>query len=91
MEPPLSFAVPGFFSEQLSKHQVRGGTFRQTMSMAAVCAGDVIRLSQRFADTHGNGFFANVKMSEARHERACVEIVDFSFKNANRQHLPVHS
>ncbi len=58
--------------------------------MAAMCAGDVIVGVQRFADPHGDGFLTYIKVREARHQRASVQIVHLFFEQPDHQHAPVH-
>src|SRR5271166_287037 len=59
------------------------------MSVAAMGAGDVVVDAQGFANAHGHGFFAAVKMRQSRHECAGVELVDLLFKQADADHLAV--
>src|ERR1022692_1227994 len=61
------------------------------MSMTAMCARDVIGALERFTHAHRDRFFANVKMSQPRHERARVELVYLPFEQPDREHLPVHA
>ena len=61
------------------------------MAVAAVGAGDVIVLAQRFADTDGNRFFADVEMREPGHLGAEIKLVDLFFEQPNLQHLAVEA
>ena len=63
----LAFAVPGLLAQQFGEHLIRGSAFRQTMSMTAMSAGDVVGALERFAHAYGDGFFANVKVGQAGH------------------------
>ena len=58
--------------------------------MPAMRARDVIIGRQRLADAHGNRFFTDIKMSETRHKRARIEVVDLLFKEPDHEHPPVH-
>ena len=60
------------------------------MAVTAVRAGDVVVVPQRLADADGDGFFADIQVREARHQRAGVQIVHLLLEQANHQHLPVH-
>src|SRR6266852_1443753 len=86
----LALAVPGFFPQQFGEHSVGGGAFRQTMSMAAMRAGDVVGPMQRLADPDRDGYFPNIKVGKTRHQGAGVEFVDLGFKQTDSQHLAVH-
>ena len=82
-------AVAGFFTEQLSEHFVERCAFGNAMAMAAVGAGDVIVLAQRFADADGDGFFANVEVGEPRHLGAEIELIDLFFEQPDLEHLAI--
>src|SRR5713101_6280609 len=58
----FALAVPGLLAQQFGEHLIRGGALRQTMSMAAMCAGDVVGAFQRLAHTDRDCLFADVKM-----------------------------
>src|SRR5579864_4562374 len=60
------------------------------MSVPAMRAGDVVVFVQRFANSHGHRFFANVQMRQSRHQRARIEFVDLLFKQPDHHHPPVH-
>src|SRR5580658_10089427 len=84
-------AVSGFFSQQFGNHQFRGGAFGEAVAMAAMRAGYVVVRAKRFANAHGNGFFADVKMRQAWHQRACVQFIHIFFKQTDGHHLTVHA
>src|SRR5260370_4215172 len=71
----LAAAVAGLFAEQFGKHAIGLRALGEAMTMAAMRAGDVVIGPQRFADSHGDGLFTFVKVGEAGHKRAKVEIV----------------
>ena len=54
-------------------------------------ARDVVVWPECFADANGHGFFADIKVCQARHQRARVQVVDPLFEQANGRHLPVHA
>ena len=72
MRAALALAVAGFLAEQLGEHAVERRALRQAMPVAAMRAGDVIVGAQRFAHAHGDGFFADVQVRQAGHQRARV-------------------
>ena len=86
----LAFAIAHFLAEQFGEHQVHRRAFRQAMAVAAMRAGDVIVRAQRLANAHGDGFLTDIKMSQAGHQRAGVQIVDLLFEQADHHHAPVH-
>src|SRR5689334_21856498 len=61
------------------------------MTVAAVGAGDVVVGAERFANSHGHGFFAFVEMSEAGHKGAQVEIVGVLLEFADGIHAAIHA
>ncbi len=73
-------AISGFFAEQLGEHSVQRCAFSDAMTVAAVRAGDVIVLPQRFADTDGHRFFTNIKMRQPRHLGAEIKLIDLFFE-----------
>src|SRR5882757_5985944 len=82
-------AIARFLAQKFRKHAVRRRTFRQAMPVAAVRAGDVIRILQRLADSHGNRFLADVQVSQPRHQRAGIEFIHLLFEQPDAHHLPV--
>src|SRR5258707_11490261 len=44
----FALAVPGLLAQQFGEHLIRGSAFRQTMSMTAMRAGDVVGALERF-------------------------------------------
>src|SRR5580658_6701887 len=84
-------AVSSLFSQQFGKHQLRRGAFGEAVAMAAMRAGHVVVRAKRFANTDGNRFFADVKMRQARHQRACVQFIYVFFKQTDGHHLTVHA
>ena len=87
----FSAAVSGFFSQQFGKHQFRRGAFGEAVAMAAMRAGDVVIGAQRFANSDRDRFFADVKVRQARHQRARVQFIYIFFKQTDRHHLAVHA
>src|SRR5262245_9791876 len=61
------------------------------MPVTAMRAGDVIVRPQRFAHAHGHGLFAYIKVRQAGHQSARVEIVHLLFEQPDRHHPPVHA
>ena len=53
-------------------------------------AGDVVVAAERLADADGDGFLADVKVRQARHHRARVQIVHLLLEGADLGHLAVH-
>src|SRR5207245_4134213 len=58
----FALAVPGLLTEQFGEHLIWGSAFRQTMSMSAMGAGDVVCALERFAHAHCDRLLADVKM-----------------------------
>src|SRR5258707_4022521 len=87
---PFALAVPGLLAQQFGEHLIWGSAFRQTMSMTAIRAGDVVGALERFAYTHRDRFLTYVKMCQAGHQRPRVKFVDLGFKLSDGDHLPVH-
>ena len=87
----LAFAIAGFLAQQLGEHAVDCAPFGQAMPVAAMRAGDVIVRAQRFANAHGDRFLADIKVGEARHQGARVEIVDLLLEQADHHHAAVHA
>src|ERR1700694_2958511 len=87
----LALAVPSLLAQQFGEHLIWRSAFRQTMSMAAMCPGDVVGPFERFAHTHGNRFFADIKMSQPGHQRARVQLIHLRFELADGNHLPIHA
>ena len=86
----FALAVAGFFAQQFGEHSIGGGAFRQTMSMAAMRAGDVVGALQSLAHANRDRFFADIKVGQTRHQRARIKLVNLRFKLADGNHLPVH-
>src|SRR6266478_7714177 len=86
----FALAVPGLLAQQLGEHLIWGSTFRQTMSMTAMGAGDIVGALERFAYAHSDRLLTDVKMRQAGHQRPRVKVVDPGFKLADGNHLPVH-
>src|ERR1700678_3864567 len=82
-------AITGFLTQQLGEHSIGRRALGQAMSVAAVCAGDVIIDAQRFADAHRHGFFAAVKVRQTGHESPRVKFVHLLFKQANAYQFAV--
>src|SRR5579862_1683205 len=87
--PALSPTVASFFAQQLGEHAIRRSAFRQTVSMATMCTGDVVVDAQRLANAHGDGLFSAVEMRQSGHKRTRIEFVHLLFKQANSHHLAV--
>src|ERR1019366_2528726 len=86
----FAFAVPGFFTEQFGKHAVGRGALGETVSVAAMRAGDVVVFVQHGTDADRNRFFADVEMGEPRHESAGIDVVHMFFEKADRHHVVEH-
>ena len=86
----FSFAVAGFFPEQLSKHFVERRSFGETVSVAPMSTRDVIVWLERFTDTNGNRFLTYIKVGEAGHERAGIEVINLLFEEPDHDHAPIH-
>src|SRR5277367_5731144 len=54
-------------------------------------AGDVIIGTQCLTKSHGDRFLSDVKVRQARHQRACVQLIYIFFEQADGHHLPVHA
>src|SRR5580700_10418532 len=78
----FALAVPGLLTQQFGEHSFRGGAFRQTMSVTAMSARNVVGLLKRFAYAHCDRFFSDVEVRQARHQRARVKFVDLRFELA---------
>src|SRR4029077_3906241 len=87
----LAPAVAGFFAQKLRKHPVWRRPLGQAMTVPTVRAGDVVVRAQRFANTYGHRFLANVKMGQAGHQGPGVQIVHALLEQPDRQHLPVET
>ena len=61
------------------------------MAVAAMRAGDVVIAAQRFAHAHGDGFFTDIQMRQARHQRPRVQLIYIFFEQTNRHHLAIHA
>src|SRR5579872_2708443 len=53
-------------------------------------AGDVIVAPKRLANSYRDGFFADIKVGQPRHQRARVQFVDLLLEEADRYHLSIH-
>ena len=87
----FAFAIAGFFAEQLGEHPVQRCAFGQAMAVAAMGAGDVIVGTKRFANTDGDCFLTYIKVGEAGHQGARVEVVHLLFEQTNHDHAAVHA
>src|ERR1700678_2800730 len=87
----LSAAVSSFFSQQFRKHQLRRRALGEAVTVAAMRTGDVIIGAQCFANSHGDRFLSDVKVRQARHQRARVQFIHIFFEQADGRHLPVHA
>src|SRR5579859_2438218 len=85
----LAPAISRFLPQKLGKHSIRRRALRQAMSVSPVRARDIIGILQRLANPHRNRFFADVKVRQARHERACIKLIHLLFKQPNAHHLSV--
>src|SRR6266446_6912637 len=86
----FALAVPGLLAQQFGEHLIRGSAFRQTMSMTAMRAGDVVSSLERFTYAHSNRLLTDVKMRQSGHQRPRVKLIDLRFELADGDHLPVH-
>src|SRR5208337_2467706 len=76
----FALAVPGLLAQQFSEHSIGGGAFRQTMSMTAMRAGNVVGALKSFAYAHGDRLFTDIKVRQAGHQCPRVKFVDLRFK-----------
>src|SRR5262245_5061821 len=86
----LAAAVAGFLAEQLGEHPGHRRTLGQAVAVAAMRARDEVVALQRLADSDGYALLAYIKVGEARHLGALVELVDLLFEGADLRHLAVH-
>jgi hypothetical protein len=86
----LAAAVALLLAEELAEHTVDRRALRQAVAVTAVGARDVVVAAKRLADADGDGFLADVEMSEPWHLRASVELVDALLEGADPLHLLVH-
>src|SRR6202521_2920061 len=86
----FALAVPGLLAQQFGAHLIRGSAFRQTMSMTAMRAGDVVGALERLTHAHSDRLLTDVKMRQAGHQCPRVKFVDLGFKLSDGNHLPVH-
>src|ERR1700722_3158239 len=86
----LALAIAGLLAQQLGKHAVGRGPFCQAVSVATMSAGDVVFTPQRLTNSHCDGFFADIKVGQSGHQRACVQFVDLLLEQPDRYHPPVH-
>src|SRR5271166_455267 len=63
----FAFAVPGLLAQQFGEHSIGGSAFRQTMSMTAMRAGDVVGAMERFTYSDRDRLFTDVEMCQAGH------------------------
>src|SRR3977135_2377195 len=68
----FALAVPGLLAQQFGEHLIGGGAFRQTMSMTAMRASDVVGALERFTYAHSNRLLTDVKMRQSGHQRPRV-------------------
>jgi hypothetical protein len=61
------------------------------MAMAAMGAGNVVVVSQRFTDPYSHGFLPYIQVSQTWHASAGVQFVHLLFKHPNAEHLKVES
>src|SRR5437588_9564274 len=61
------------------------------MSVAAMCAGDVVFPEERFTNPHRHRFLYYVEMSQARNQGSSIEVVHMLLEHSNADHVPVHS
>src|SRR5208282_4674008 len=87
----FALAVSGLLAQQFGKHSIGRGAFRQTMSVTAMGAGDVVGRLERFTNAHGNRLLTDIKVRQAGHQRSRVKLVHLRFKLADGNHLPVHA
>src|SRR6516162_9033422 len=87
----LAFAIPGFLPEKFGEHPVEFRSLRETMTVPAMRARDVVIGIQSLADADRYSFLSDVKMSETRHQSARIKIVRVLFEQPDHHHLPVHA
>src|SRR5258708_12451997 len=85
----FALPVPCLLTQQFGEHLIWGSAFRQTMSMAAMGAGDVVGALERFTYAHSDRLLTDVKMRKAGHQCPRVKFVDLGFELADGAHLPV--
>jgi hypothetical protein len=83
--------IDRLLAQEFGEHQVGRGALGQAVAVSPVGAGDVVVRAQRFADADGNGFLADVQVSQPGHQRASVEIVDPFLEQPDRHHLVVEA
>ena len=86
----FSFAVARFLAQQFGEHPVERCSFCETVAVSPMGARDVILGRQHLADTNGDGFFTYIKVGQAGHQRAYIEIVHLLFEQSDPDHLPIH-
>src|SRR5262245_51602301 len=86
----FAFAVAGLFAEQLCEHPVEFGAFGHTVSMTTMRTRDVVVRPEGFADADGDGFLADVQMSQTRHQSAGIKVVYRLFKEPDHDHATIH-
>ena len=86
----LAFAVACRASEQLRHHPVALATLRDEMSVAAVCAGNVIGIFEVRANADGCGFFTDIEVQEAGKLPALIQRPGGFFKLTDFYHLTIH-
>src|SRR5579884_1101569 len=85
----LASTIASLLAQQFSIHAINGSAFRQTVTVTAMGAGDVVIAAQGFADANGNGLLPDIEVSETGHFRAQVEFIDMLLKEAYFEHLLV--
>jgi hypothetical protein len=75
----LALGITGLLAEDFRHHAIEVGAPRHQMAMAAVGGSDVVVIPQRGAGTGGNGFLAQVQVSQTGHEAALIKFKDFLF------------
>ena len=58
----LAATIAGFLAHDLGHHAVELAALGQTVSVAAVCAGDVVVVAQGRASADGHAFLADVEV-----------------------------
>jgi len=89
--PALALAISGFFPQQLGEHAVDSRALSQAVSVAAMRAGDVIVGAKRFANAHGDGFLADIKVGKTGHQSASIEVVYLLLEQPDHDHATVHA
>src|SRR5207249_11526105 len=79
----LAAAVARLLAEQLGEHAVDRRALGQAVAVTAMRARDEVVAAQRLADADGHGLLAYIKVGQARHLGALVELVHLLLEGAD--------